>query len=111
MEIRKSNKNEEEYCHYTKYNAKNEEDYCHYTKYNAKNEETMEQFYILAKNGADRPTNALASSLAKLAGKNTRYPEFAEEIRRLRPDWFDKKLIAKDRSDRFHKRGKYKEIV
>jgi hypothetical protein len=77
----------------------------------AKNEETMEQFYILAKNGADRPTNALASSLAKLAGKNTRYPEFAEEIRRLRPDWFDKKAIRKDAMDRFHKRGKYKETV
>ena len=77
----------------------------------AKNEETMEQFYILAKNGADRPTNALASSLAKLAGKNTRYPEFAEEIRRLRPDWFDKKAIRKDIMDRFHKRGKYKETV
>ncbi len=41
LEIGKSNKNEEEYCHYAKYNAKNEKDYCHYTKYNAKNEETI----------------------------------------------------------------------
>jgi hypothetical protein len=106
-------KRPELYKHYTTKKVKTNTTHPFYdiTGPGAKNEETMEQFYILAKNGADRPTNALASSLAKLAGKNTRYPEFAEEIRRLRPDWFDKKLLAKDRSDRFHKRGKYKETV
>jgi hypothetical protein len=106
-------KRPELYKHYTTKKVKTNTTHPFYdiTGPGAKNEETMEQFYILAKNGADRPTNALASSLARLAGKNTRYPEFAEEIRKLRPDWFDKKLIAKDRSDRFHKRGKYKETI
>lgn len=78
----------------------------------AKNKETQELLFNLAKTGADRPEEkSLSYALASFTRKGTRYPEFAKEITKLRPDWFDKKLLAKDRSDRFHKRGKYKETV
>lgn len=78
----------------------------------AKNKETQELLFKLAKEGKDRPEDkALTYALSSFTRKGTRYPEFAEAIKKLRPDWFDKKLLAKDRSDRFHKRGKYKEKI
>jgi hypothetical protein len=78
----------------------------------AKNKETQEFLFNLAKTGADRPEEKhLIYSLSQFTNTTTRYPEFSEEIKKLRPDWFDKKLLAKDRRDKFHKRGKYKETV
>lgn len=78
----------------------------------AKNKETQELLFKLAKSGADRPDEkSLSYALNNFTRKNTRYPEFAKEITKLRPDWFDKKLLAKRIRDRFHKRGKYKETL
>jgi hypothetical protein len=107
-------KRPELYKHYTTKKVKTNTTHSFYdiTGPGAKNKETMEALFQLAKSGADRPNDrSTNTSLNRFTGKNTRYPEFAEEIRKLRPEWFDQKLLAKDRSDRFHKRGKYKETT
>ena len=69
--------------------------------YGAKNKDTMTKLLEMAKNGEDRPSGGLTYALHKFTHKKTRYPDFAKEIKTLRPDWFDQKEMAKQRRIRF----------
>ena len=74
----------------------------------AKNEKQQDALIQLAKKGKPRPTGSMSYVLTGFTRKNNNYPEFNKQIRSLRPDWFDSKLLRKKVWERFHKKKKRK---
>lgn len=61
------------------------------------NAKAQEKLMKLATSGKARPTGALSYSLTGFTRKNSKYPDFNEKIRKIRPDWFDQKILARNR--------------
>lgn len=57
------------------------------------NKQAQEEILQMARNGAPWPygDKTLRGKIKSFTRKSTKYPEFAEELKTLRPDWFDKK--------------------
>jgi hypothetical protein len=74
----------------------------------SKNEEKQKNILILAKSGAEYPygDRSITCAIGKFTGKNNRYPEFAKTLKKLRPDWFDKKLRYKETRKKFWSKKK-----
>ena len=71
-------------------------------KVDVKNKDSMNKFLEMAKNGEDRPSDpALNYSLTRLTAKNTKYPKWTKQIKSIRPDWFDKKILGRNRRLKF----------
>lgn len=65
--------------------------------YDIENEKAHEEILELARSGAPWPygDRTLTGKISSFTRKGTRFPEFAEELKTLRPDWFDKKAAKK----------------
>ena len=65
--------------------------------YDIENKKAQEEILEMARSGAPWPygDRTLTGKINSFTRKGTRFTEFAEELKTLRPDWFDKKAAKK----------------
>jgi hypothetical protein len=78
-------------------------------KYDYSNIKKQQLLLKLAETSVQRPEdNSLNCALASFTRKNTRFPDFNKKIRRLRPEWFDLKIIGRYQKIRYKLKHKIK---